>query len=821
MHKRILSAVIAATLLTASNVVFADDTANYQKYNIQIPDITFDVDAVVEEGEVYLPLRTVAEQVNAEVQWDEKNKIATINTDKEIKVQIDKKMMYKNQYKYDLNNNVKLFDGMTYVPVEVVERIINCKSAVGDSVVAFAKSTDAENTDNNGTISVIATEDTYVRCGDAAEKNFGESYMLTFCKDTSKPELYQRAYMKFDLSDIPTDGLKKVYFMADMQKDAEYFFTGHRTFFADAFEVGYDSWSESTLTFNTQPVSGDKAFTVQAQMNAEQLGRSNYATDVTEYFKNAIENGKTKLSFVFDGLQRNRCSVFFSSHDNPVLNRRTRIVFDYEDKASAVDTSVYEAASYGNGIKPIDYAKEMIETSTATYSKEKQGTVAKRVKIDKEYNEIVDAWTFFDRKWEPHVTRTMSSLEGYTPVTKDPKLSQYGGDKNRKYDEGTGYFRVEKVDGRWWFVDPDGYLMYAYGKANVRPDDNEEYYKTNNITDDASKLRWANEQRDYYKNNLKFNCLGGWSYLFRPLNGDGTFAGELDLAATTGENNMPFGSIRCYGTSIQYGKTIDVVEGSGVETFKGQNLPVFNPDFEEKCDRIVKEYVEGWEDSPWIMGWWSDNEINETVLMLDFALVMDPTDEKFVYTYVTAWEWFKQRTGKDNPTMLDLTDEIRDDYREFVYDRYLSVMRRCFKKYAPNHLFFGNRQTEFSVDSPGIFRAMARHCDVISINLYRFWEPDIVAYWQEWVDKPVIITEWYGRPEANVNKKGFAGGFVLKNSEDCGKFYQNYALRLLEGKNIVGYNFFTAVIGEEQENYMREFNPNIYSLIDFFDERNR
>lgn len=320
---------------------------------------------------------------------------------------------------------------------------------------------------------------------------------------------------------------------------------------------------------------------------------------------------------------------------------------------------------------------------------------------------------------------------------------------------------------------------------------------------------------------MKFNCLGGWSYLFRPLNEDGTFAGSLDMEAITGENSMPFGSIRCYGTSILYGKLHNLVTGSGVETFEGINLPVFNPDFEEECDKIVKEYVEGWEDSPWIMGWWSDNEINETVLMLDYALITDPTDERFVYTYVTAWEWFKQRTGKENPTMFDLTDEIRDDYREFVYDRYLSVMRKCFKKYAPNHLFFGNRQTEFGVDSPGIFRAMARYCDVISINLYRFWEPDIIAYWQEWVDKPVIITEWYGHPEAYSNKNGFAGGFVLRDSEDCGKFYQNYALRLLEGKNIVGYNFFTAVLGEEQENYMREFNPNIYNLIDFFDERNK
>ncbi len=32
----------------------------------------------------------------------------------------------------------------------------------------------------------------------------------------------------------------------------------------------------------------------------------------------------------------------------------------------------------------------------------------------------------------------------------------------------TGFFRVEKVDGKWWFVDPDGHLFYSTGVDCVR-----------------------------------------------------------------------------------------------------------------------------------------------------------------------------------------------------------------------------------------------------------------------------------------------------------------------------------------------------------------
>jgi len=39
-------------------------------------------------------------------------------------------------------------------------------------------------------------------------------------------------------------------------------------------------------------------------------------------------------------------------------------------------------------------------------------------------------------------------------------ISQYGGWKNGPRRQATGRFRTEKIDGRWWFVDPEGYLFF-------------------------------------------------------------------------------------------------------------------------------------------------------------------------------------------------------------------------------------------------------------------------------------------------------------------------------------------------------------------------
>ncbi|MBL0770136.1 beta-galactosidase [Sphingopyxis sp. DHUNG17] len=49
-----------------------------------------------------------------------------------------------------------------------------------------------------------------------------------------------------------------------------------------------------------------------------------------------------------------------------------------------------------------------------------------------------------------------------------PERSRWGGWSAGPTLKGTGFFRTEKVDGKWWLVDPDGHLFFSSGIANVR-----------------------------------------------------------------------------------------------------------------------------------------------------------------------------------------------------------------------------------------------------------------------------------------------------------------------------------------------------------------
>lgn len=48
-----------------------------------------------------------------------------------------------------------------------------------------------------------------------------------------------------------------------------------------------------------------------------------------------------------------------------------------------------------------------------------------------------------------------------------PDWNRYGGWANGPRQEATGFFHTKKIDGKWWFVDPEGCLYWSYGPTGV------------------------------------------------------------------------------------------------------------------------------------------------------------------------------------------------------------------------------------------------------------------------------------------------------------------------------------------------------------------
>lgn len=62
-----------------------------------------------------------------------------------------------------------------------------------------------------------------------------------------------------------------------------------------------------------------------------------------------------------------------------------------------------------------------------------------------------------------HPVRTLADLP---PLPADADLDEYGGLKSAR-GKATGFFHTEKINGRWWLVDPVGGLFLSKGVNSV------------------------------------------------------------------------------------------------------------------------------------------------------------------------------------------------------------------------------------------------------------------------------------------------------------------------------------------------------------------
>ena len=98
---------------------------------------------------------------------------------------------------------------------------------------------------------------------------------------------------------------------------------------------------------------------------------------------------------------------------------------------------------------------------------------------------------------------------------KEYELDQYGGWTGIK-GEKTGFFHIEKIDGRYWFVTPDGNVFYPVALSHMLSGETRTAAKTLFGDDKEAWVRDSvNKARD-----MGFNCaLGGASSPERNLNG--------------------------------------------------------------------------------------------------------------------------------------------------------------------------------------------------------------------------------------------------------------------------------------------------------------
>lgn len=275
-----------------------------------------------------------------------------------------------------------------------------------------------------------------------------------------------------------------------------------------------------------------------------------------------------------------------------------------------------------------------------------------------------------DTMWVNYPARTVDQLPEFK-FKKEPALNKYGSWLIDPVNA-TGFFRIEKIDERWWIIDPEGYPFIHKGVAVYRPGASEIQKKKMQEKYNDEK-GWIKKETALLREN-GFNGTGAWSAV------DLIRASDAPLVYTVIIN--PMQSYKAEHLKRFGGK----YKVAGWQGFRFDLTMVFDPEFDRHVEKTIREIAQ-YKDDQFLLGYYTDNELPWKTDALDIHLSSLAKDEP---GYIAARKWFDNRKGKQ-AKIEDITEEDRLAFSGFYFEAYLSKVSAAIKKYDPNHMYLGCR----------------------------------------------------------------------------------------------------------------------------------
>ncbi len=383
----------------------------------------------------------------------------------------------------------------------------------------------------------------------------------------------------------------------------------------------------------------------------------------------------------------------------------------------------------------------------------------------------------------------------------------------------TGRFRVEQVDGVWWFVTPDGRPFFSAGINHVssntdyEPKTGRYPYHENILARWGSEEAWAHEA--LRRMDLAgVNTVGAWSEL-------GRFRGRFPYTQIMG-----------------FSGAAPAIPGTG-----GGPVPAlrdyFAPDFVTGADAHAQGATACAAD-PYCIGVFSDNELawapnlKQPLPFVDGFLRLPAGapgkvalqaffEERYagdVAAFNAAWGASLGSFGEIQALDALSTNWMGDSgaakadrtaFRALVAERYYRVVHDALRTVDPQILILGDRYIAYEA-APEVVLAAARFVDVLSINAYE-WTPgwhaatqilaqsagfipapnllDDLDEMHRLTGKPVLIGEFgYRAADAGLPNSWPPVYPILPTQTERADAYERYARAAVSRPFVVGLHWF-------------------------------
>lgn len=413
-----------------------------------------------------------------------------------------------------------------------------------------------------------------------------------------------------------------------------------------------------------------------------------------------------------------------------------------------------------------------------------------------------------------------------------PKISnrsQYGGFKEESLKaEGTGRFRLDKIDGKWSFRDPDGYPYWslgvdcvsANGASGATAITNREHYfekidpkyvwnsrlydtkKGEHSDSKAVNFHSRNMDIKYGKmsNEDKVALVGGrlraWGF-----NSTGAWSDEKLIR----DAKIPYS---VYITSARPSYLAPENKKLNLDLFWTKFPDYLHPDFAALTKANVAKKADLL-NSPYCIGAFVDNELpwQGKPGLIGRALLSCPAEQaskiafrdllKKKYSDIKslndAWKsdyksWYDFLARKDFDTTCPNAQKDFEAIEKIITDAYFSACRDALKSASPDIIYLGCR-FGFGWLNPIVIKSAFEHCDAVTFNIYQD-SPNAIngKLIDDRLDKPVLIGEFHF---GSGDRGNFWGSLCpKKSSKERTKAMKNYYKDAMKSPLIIGAHWF-------------------------------
>ncbi len=357
----------------------------------------------------------------------------------------------------------------------------------------------------------------------------------------------------------------------------------------------------------------------------------------------------------------------------------------------------------------------------------------------------------------------------------------------------TGFFHMERIDGRDWPIDPTGRAVILAGTQHIKPggthSDAVGYspYGRFVATNYPSVNAWADET---------LARLNDWGF---------TMLGNACALGVLAHKTLPHVRNIQLGQRVSRGDPDWYIREWGFKPCSA--LPnVFHPDFAAACEWRAREMCAPYKDDPWLIGWFIDNELawwgtskrieSTGVYALVAKLPKTHSARKVLDAFLAE---------RDLEVGPDVPRQAKVDFLRLYARTYYEKTSSAIRKADPNHMVLGSRYAGLDGAAPVVWEEAGKCCDVVTFNCYPWADlgsgivydveggvpmTERLREYYGYAKAPLMITEW-SFPALDHGHPCLVGaGQRFRTQKERVEATMLFAKTLLADPHVAGYDYF-------------------------------